>query len=411
MKVCIVSSHYPSDDGVGEYCGHIAEELCKRIEVVVLANKNPSLPTSSRIDPSSGSRQYIVRRIWKAGLFYPFTIFRGVIREKPDIVHIQHEYFLYGERYKAILFPIILLLIRIARIPLVVTMHHVIPRKEVSHFRTLLRMSIPKFMIAAFLTFFNRLFSFSSKIIVPSSTFKQTLLTDYKISDKQIEVVPHFAYRRVTSIGKDDTNAKASLGLYGKKIVLFFGYIRPPKGIEYMLCALPKVIKEIPDVRFSIVGGAKPDYAAYLNYLVQLVNELELSSYVRFEGYVPEELLPIAFAASDVIVFPYTSTIGMTPIAHLQAAAYGKPVIATDIDSFNKEFVDHKNALIVPRKDPDALSKSIIEIFTDDTLSKKLSNNIVLYCAERSQERTVGGIIKIYQDMLQRSGKHHGVSG
>jgi glycosyltransferase involved in cell wall biosynthesis len=402
MKVCIVSPHYPSDDGVGEYCGHMAAELCKRTEVVVLANKNPSLPTSSRIQPNGGSRHYTVRRIWKAGLFYPFTIFRGVIREKPDIVHIQHEYFLYGGPYKAIIFPITLLLVRIARIPLVVTMHHVIPRKEVSHFRTLLGMSIPKFMIAAFLIFFNRLFSFSSKIIVPSSTFKQTLSTDYKISDEQIEVVPHFVHQKVTSFEKDGINAKASLGLYGKKVVLFFGYIRPTKGIEYMLYALRIIIREIPNVMFSIAGGSQPYYATYLRYLGRLINELELSSYVRFEDYVPEEFLPATFAASDVVVFPYTSTIGMTPIAHLQAAAYGKPVIATNIDDFNTEFVDHETAILVPPKDPDALGKSIIEVFTNDLLSKTLSKNVTSCCARRSPEKAIAEIIRIYQDILER---------
>ena len=124
-----------------------------------------------------------------------------------------------------------------------------------------------------------------------------------------------------------------------------------------------------------------------------------MSNYVRFE-YFPKELSPTIFAASDVVVFPYISTIGMTPIAHLTAAAYGKPIIATDIDCFTQEFIDHENALLVPPKDADALSNSIIEIFTDNTLSQKLSNNIALYCAKRSVEKAIDEIIEIYQKRI-----------
>jgi glycosyltransferase involved in cell wall biosynthesis len=165
---------------------------------------------------------------------------------------------------------------------------------------------------------------------------------------------------------------------------------------------LPKVIDAVPNVVFSIVGEAQANYVSYLNYLRKLVAELELSDYVRFENHVPEEFLPVTFAASDAVVFPYTSTVGMTPIAHLKAASYGKPIIASNIDNFNKEFMDHENALLVSPRDPDALGRSVIEVFTDDALSKKLSNNITLYCAERSKERAIGDLVKIYQDILER---------
>ena len=403
MKVCVVSTHYPSDDAIGEYCWHMAVELSKKVEVVVLANMNPKLPTDSRIQSIDGSSNYLVLRIWKAGLYYPFTIFRALLRQKPDIVHVQHEYFLYGKGYDAILFPTILFLSRLARIPIVVTMHHVIAREDVGHFKKLLRTSVPEILIKIFLTAFNGVFAFSSKIIVPSAIFKNILSSDYRIRYKQIEVIQHFTDTNVQRFkGKDDKEAKILMGLNGKKVILFYGFIRPTKGIEYMLYALQKVKDTIPNVLFLVDGKAQPNYATYFNYLKQLVNDLELSSYVRFEENIPKKLSPVTFAASDIAVFPYISSVGMTPIAHLTAAAYGKPIIATNIDCFNKEFVDHENAFLVPPKDADALSKSIVKIFTDDALSKKLSNNITQYCAERSAEKAIGEILEIYRDALQQ---------
>jgi glycosyltransferase involved in cell wall biosynthesis len=403
MKVCIVSTYYPSNDAIGEYCKHMAVELSKTAEVVVLANKNPKLPTVSKIQTNGDSCGYKVLRVWKPGIFYPFTIFRSLIRQKPDIVHVQHEYFLYGKGFNALIFPAILFLSKLARIPLVVTMHHVIPRKETGYFLKLLKIPIPETLVKVFLTAFNGLFAFSTKIIVPSVVFKKTLSSDYKIKEKHIEVVQHFTDANVQRfLDKDGTRAKTLLGLKEKKVIFFYGYIRPTKGLEYVFYALQKVKEAVPNVFFSIDGKTQTVYATYFNYLKKLVNDLELCNYVKFEDDVPEELLPANFAASDAVVFPYTSTIGMTPIAHLKAAAYGKPIIVTAIDSFNKEFIDHENALLVPPEDPNALSDSIIEILTDDRLSKKLSNNINAYCEERSREKAVGNIIEIYQDALQR---------
>jgi glycosyltransferase involved in cell wall biosynthesis len=401
MKVCIVSTHYPSDDAIGEYCGHMAAELSKTVEVIVLANKNTKLPTFSRIQTNGDTRNYAVFRIWKSGFFYPFTIFRSIIRQKPDIVHVQHEYFLYGKGHNAILFPIILFLSRLTCIPLVVTMHHVIPTEDVSYFRKLLRTSVPEIIIKLFLTAFNGFFALSSKIIVPSAIFKKTLSSNYRIGDNRINIIPHFTDTNVQRfLDNDGEEAKTMMGLKGKKVILFYGFIRPTKGIEYILYALQKVKDIIPNVLLIVDGKAQPSYISYFNYLEQLVVDLELSNYVRFEN-IPKDFSPTAFAASDVVVFPYISTIGMTPIAHLTAAAFGKPIIATNIDSFSQEFSDHENALLVPPKDADALSDTIIEIFTNNALSKKLSNNVTQYCEERSKEKVIDEISKIYQDLLE----------
>lgn len=400
MKVGIVSPLSPSDDAIGEYCANIAEELCKKTEVIVFANEVPSLPRLSTISNKGGS--YKALRIWKSGLFYPFLIFRELIRLKPDVVHVQHEYFLYGKKVMAIHFPIILVLIRLVRMPLIVTMHHVIPLEKAGYLKDLLETKIPKVFIKAFLIIFNRSFSISSKIIVPSSDFKRTLSFDYKIDERKIEVLQHFVNSSKKKPGEEDkTNAKRILNLQNKKLVLFFGYIRPSKGLEYMILALPNIIKVFPNVLLSIVGKAQENYYTHFDYLRQLVEKNDLAHYVRFENHVSEELLPVFFTAADVVVFPYTETVGVTPIAHLRAASCGKPIVATNIDFFKKEFVDHENAILVPPRNPDKLSESVTEVLTNRDLSLRLSSNITKYCSLRSQDKASCKTIEIYLQSLK----------
>ena len=195
--------------------------------------------------------------------------------------------------------------------------------------------------------------------------------------------------------------AKRQLHLENKRIIMFFGYIRPSKGIEHAILAFPNLIEAFPNVIFSIVGRAQPNYYAYLNYLKQLVEKNNLSQYVRFENYVPEEILDIYFTAADVVVFPYTETVGATPIAHLRAASHGKPIVATDIDFFKKEFANGENAILVPTKNPNELEKAITQILSDHNLSYKLTKNMVDYCSLRSQEEASSRTIELYQQLTK----------
>jgi glycosyltransferase involved in cell wall biosynthesis len=398
MKVCIVSTHYPSDDAIGEYCGHMAAELSKKAEVVVIANTQPKVPKTSHIKANGGTNTYEVYRVWKKGWLYPLRIFRSIVSLKPDIIHIQHEYFLYAKGFDAILFPFILFLSKLTRKPLVTTMHHVISRDDAPYFKKLLKTSFPEIAIKMFLTGFNRVFQINSKIIVPSLNFKEVLMSDYKLNNPQIEIVKHFTNIKADKkLVKDVIEAKRLLGFEGKKVLLFYGFIRPSKGIEYLLFALYQIKKLVPNVLLIIDGKAQPNYTNYLFFLEKIVKDLQLYDNVKFQD-IAKERTPLVFIAADLVIFPYVSTTGMTPIAHLTAAAYGKPIIATNLDSFNEDLVDQENALLVPPKDVNALRDSIVRLLTDDVLSQRLSNNIAAYSSKRSVENAIDDIFRIYEN-------------
>ena len=71
-------------------------------------------------------------------------------------------------------------------------MHHVIARNEINYFKKILKAPTPTSLLKVGVLLFNKLFSFSTQIIVPSIKFKETLHTDYKINEKNIEVIGHF---------------------------------------------------------------------------------------------------------------------------------------------------------------------------------------------------------------------------
>ncbi|MDP3787454.1 MAG: glycosyltransferase, partial [Candidatus Omnitrophota bacterium] len=90
---------------------------------------------------------------------------------------------------------------------------------------------------------------------------------------------------------------KDQYGVEGKTTLLTFGLLSPRKGIEVVLRALPKVIKEHPNAVYIVVGATHPNLLkhegeAYRLFLQRLCDELEISRNVIFHNRFvsPEEL-------------------------------------------------------------------------------------------------------------------------
>ncbi|HEY5668202.1 MAG TPA: glycosyltransferase family 4 protein [Candidatus Saccharimonadales bacterium] len=132
--------------------------------------------------------------------------------------------------------------------------------------------------------------------------------------------------------------------------LLFFGLVRPYKGVDVLLRALAAV----PDVHATIGGeiwGGREQYD-------KLVSELGLQDRVTLtNGYVPSQDLPNLLAKADVLVLPYrsgTATQNIT-LAH----AHGLPVIATKIGSMASQVREGIDGLLCAPDDVNSLAKAI----------------------------------------------------
>ncbi|MBW1785003.1 MAG: glycosyltransferase [Deltaproteobacteria bacterium] len=161
---------------------------------------------------------------------------------------------------------------------------------------------------------------------------------------------------------------RARYGLSGK-VILFFGFVREYKGLKYLLRALPEVLAEI-DVTLLVVGEFWKDKAEY----IRLVDELELGGHVVLvDRYVPNEEVGDFFAASDLVVQPYTSATGSGVIQ--LAFGFGKPVVATRVGCLTEVISEGKTGYLVPPEAPGHLAKAILRFFKEDK-EHEFSNNI-----------------------------------
>ena len=156
--------------------------------------------------------------------------------------------------------------------------------------------------------------------------------------------------------------AKAVLGISKTfKTILFFGAIRPNKGLDNLLYALPKIKAHIPDIKLLIAGEPCEDYRRY-----KIIIEKEGIQDKIFEKleYITHYEVALYFSASDVVALPYNEVTqsGVLQIAY----AFGKPVVASSIGGFNETIENGKNGYLVSPHNITALADKIREILLDE---------------------------------------------
>lgn len=141
-----------------------------------------------------------------------------------------------------------------------------------------------------------------------------------------------------------------------RRRLLFFGIVRPYKGLDVLLRALA----EGPDDVALTVAG---EFWGGLDETRELVGSLDLTSRVELRpGYVPAADLPGLFAAADALVMPYRSATSSQNV--WMAYEHGLPVIATDVGGFAAQIRDGVDGLVCAPDDVPSLAGALRRFYT-----------------------------------------------
>lgn len=150
---------------------------------------------------------------------------------------------------------------------------------------------------------------------------------------------------------------RLELGLpTGAPVLITVAYLREPKGIQYMLEALPDVLNVYPECRYLIVGDG--DFRPVLEAQTR---DLRLEHNVIFTGRRSD--IPDVLAVSDIFVLPTLTEALPTVLAEAMAAR--KPVIASKVGGVPEMVDDGVNGLLLPPADARKLAKAIISLLGD----------------------------------------------
>jgi glycosyltransferase involved in cell wall biosynthesis len=175
----------------------------------------------------------------------------------------------------------------------------------------------------------------------------------YQFCGKPARFAPHPVYD-IYGSPMAKQSARQMLGLPAEKpMILFFGFIRPYKGLDLLLEALA----QSPDVHAVIAGECYEDWASY----DAIIQKHQLQERIHlFADFIPADQVRLYFSAADLVVQPYKTATqsGISQIAY----HFDKPMVVTNVGGL-PEIVPHGVAGYVVPPEPQALSEAIRDFF------------------------------------------------
>lgn len=242
----------------------------------------------------------------------------------------------------------------------------------------------------------NKIYSKADALLIHTETSKKLFQKKYSAKTPISCITQGFClksdYKRI-----DSETAKQHFNIPADSIVfLYYGTIRPSKGIEILIKAIHKAQAKDKKV-FLLAAGA-----------LHRVNEEELKELIKEElsedssfisiGFVPQEEEQWYFSAADVLCLPYLE-VTQSGVAQL-GLMYDLPIIATDVGEMKDVCRDGLNGIIVNSGNIEQLSDAIIKLAEDCKFRLQATNKSKeLGEKEFSLKIKADKVKKVYEDI------------
>jgi glycosyltransferase involved in cell wall biosynthesis len=182
----------------------------------------------------------------------------------------------------------------------------------------------------------------------------------------RVKITPHPSYAELVNVERSTLPVQLPSD---KPLLLFCGFVRPYKGLDLLLDALP-IVLERQQLHLLIAGEFWQGSDLYQSQ----IRDLNLSDNVTIiDQYIPNEMLATCVDRAAVVVLPYRSATqsGIVQIAF----GLNTPVITTDVGGLSESVDDGLTGLVVPPEDPEALADAIVQFF-EHNLGPTFEENI-----------------------------------
>jgi glycosyltransferase involved in cell wall biosynthesis len=185
--------------------------------------------------------------------------------------------------------------------------------------------------------------------VVHSEFDRAALEERFGLGNRPVALVPHGPYRQYTAVARPPVDPEGPCRL------LYFGVIRPFKGVEDLLQAWEEMDEdEVRGYHLTVVGETWEGCTRPAEMVATSRHRHRITFVNR---YVTDEEAGQFFAAADVVVLPYHRSSASGPL-HI-AMAHGLPVVLTSVGGLVEAAKDYEGAVFVPPEDPQALRRAL----------------------------------------------------
>jgi glycosyltransferase involved in cell wall biosynthesis len=379
IKTCFLSNYPPKECGIATFTKDLSQAMDKRF--------NPKL--KSKVVALNGPEEIynynkrVILQIDKEDINHYIEIAKKINkREDIKIVSIQHEFGIFGGDYGCYLIPFLETIEK----PVVVTFHSVLPNPDEPRRRVV-----------------QAIASKCSAIIVMAKIAIDILNNDYKVPRSKIFLVHH----GIPSVEyKPNTEMKQRLKLGNKIVLSTFGLLSRGKGIEYMIQALPYLVKKYPNIVYLVMGETHPvvrnrEGEIYRQELIDLVNKLGLKNNVKFYNkYLDLSEIIDYLVSSDVYICTNLERNQITSGTLTYAMGCGRAVVST-ASIYAEEVLGENRGLVVDFKNPEAYAKAIDSILSNPQVKDSFEKNSYSFTRQMTWPNVAFTHLKIFNKIVK----------
>jgi glycosyltransferase involved in cell wall biosynthesis len=366
--VVIVCPAYPETMQIKSISAH--EERDRREPVIIRA---PSLPFTL-------SNEDRIAQIHKM-----FWVSRQMESYHPDIIHIHSEFVIaeFGYQYA-----------KQHTIPVVHTFHTLWEEYIGNYF--------PVFPVPLLKFITRRIIKFALKradvIIIPTIQVEE-ILKKYKLKN-ELCLLPtgieaeYFDHNELQLADFRGIMEQMYPQLRDRRILLFAGRVTKEKNVGFLLKILPAVVEQHPEVALLIVGNGP-----YLSELQEECERLNLKDHCVFAGYLERKDLALAYAMSDIFVFPsLTETQGLVTI---EAMCAGTPVVA--IASMGTVMVmGSGNGGFMVQHDEREFTMRVLDLLENSDLYKRKAAEAKIHAQNWLIDNLTVKLVQLYEKIMKQ---------
>lgn len=204
--------------------------------------------------------------------------------------------------------------------------------------------------------------------IAPSQFIAKEIQKDFP--DKEICITTLSIYDCYNLNRYNKTSAREFLNITSKEVILFFGLIRPYKGLMKLIDAFPQIKQERKDIKLLIVGECYGDINEYADRIKSLGLENDV---ILVNKFVANEDIEPYFVASDAVVLPYESATQSGIV--MTAYAFRKPVVVTDVGGIKEEVLQGKTGIVISSNSKENILQGVNTVL-DNAEAEDYSQNI-----------------------------------
>jgi glycosyltransferase involved in cell wall biosynthesis len=208
---------------------------------------------------------------------------------------------------------------------------------------------------------FRRIYRIPDALICHTEESRNRLVEDFDVPSGKIWVIPHGPLSDEV-IPVPRVKARTQLGIdLETPVCLLFGFMRPYKGIEFLLDSWVRVREREPSARLMLVGQPEREYEEVLLEKIERLG-LEREVITHF-AFLPQEELNLHIHAADVLVYPYRNITQSGAL--LTGLTTGKPVVATSVGGFREMIQHEQTGILVEHGDEEQLAEELVRLLRD----------------------------------------------